>query len=204
MIGKMYETLDDAIMHGVKKTVRAYNWTTGGTKAELANGLLTVAPVLESAGYSMTFFPVNIICILGMLSHSHVFQEINQEMEQHEVRALEQGMLSMHVESYKERCKRNGLLLGAFAGHCAVGSACLPFLSNKNSTLESTYFASIAVGVGMRSLSFYVMRADYLPPRRNCVARGWEKLEQRIAEYRAKPTHAPAPVAVPAAARTSV
>jgi len=42
--------VDDTIMYGVNKGVHAWNWTTGRTKADLANEMLTVASVSESLG----------------------------------------------------------------------------------------------------------------------------------------------------------
>ena len=38
-ISKAYEKLDDAIMYGVNKGVRAWNWSTGRTKSDLAKVL---------------------------------------------------------------------------------------------------------------------------------------------------------------------
>ena len=50
MIGKAYKAFDDTIMYGVNKGVKAYNWTFGGTKAELANRMVTPRVAVSSAG----------------------------------------------------------------------------------------------------------------------------------------------------------
>ena len=46
-IWSAYQKFDDVVMYGVNKGVRAWNWTTGKTKTDLANSLLTVAPIFE-------------------------------------------------------------------------------------------------------------------------------------------------------------
>ncbi|MBS3165821.1 hypothetical protein J4444_01740 [Candidatus Woesearchaeota archaeon] len=51
-----FKTLDDGIMYFTTKGVYAYNWTTGGTKAELANTLLGVAPVFETGAWFVSSF----------------------------------------------------------------------------------------------------------------------------------------------------
>jgi len=38
-ISKAYQKLDDAVMCGVNKGVRAWNWSTGRTKSDLAKVL---------------------------------------------------------------------------------------------------------------------------------------------------------------------
>ncbi len=52
-IYKAYEKFDEGIMYFANKAVQGYNWTTGGTKTDLANGLLTVAPIADAIGVSM-------------------------------------------------------------------------------------------------------------------------------------------------------
>ena len=49
-ISYLYEKTDDAIMHFVNKGVKAWNWTTGKSKADLVNKLLCVAPIGECVG----------------------------------------------------------------------------------------------------------------------------------------------------------
>ena len=49
-ISKAYEKLDDAIMYGVNKGVRAWNWSTGRTKSDLANLLENSGLVVMTVG----------------------------------------------------------------------------------------------------------------------------------------------------------
>ena len=49
-ISYLYEKTDDAIMHFVNKGVKAWNWTTGKSKADLVNKMLCVAPIGECVG----------------------------------------------------------------------------------------------------------------------------------------------------------
>ena len=89
-ISYLYEKVDNTIMYGVNKGVKAWNWTTGQTKADLANQLLTVAPVAEISSYFLNrdlFYE-----ILGspvMIFLSHVCQIKNKKQEAEEEKAAE-------------------------------------------------------------------------------------------------------------------
>ena len=49
-ISAAYQLFDDTLMYGANRGVRAYNWTFGGTKDELANYLLMGGCILNSVG----------------------------------------------------------------------------------------------------------------------------------------------------------
>jgi len=54
-ITKGYEWFDNTLMYGANKAAHTWNWTTGRTKSDLANKMLTVAPVMESTGFIMVY-----------------------------------------------------------------------------------------------------------------------------------------------------
>lgn len=186
-----YEKLDDQIMKGVNASVRAYNWTTGKTKADLANKLLTIAPIAESTGFiGMSYnnpflLPISLSISGAMMFISHDAQERNKETDMLEQKSLEDSCLDYIVELRKEVDGRIGpvwAITAVFQG--AMGAT----RSNDNLT---GYL--VAGGSLVRSASHYVMRADYLPPRKSAVKKGLEKLAEIIEEYK-PPVFQPAPV----------
>lgn len=189
-----YEKLDDTIMKGVNASVRAYNWTTGKTKADLANKLLTIAPIAESTGfigmsYEKLFFLPILISISGaMIYLSHIIQKRNKETEMLELKALEDSCLDYKVERRKEANSRIGpawAISAVFQGGIVI---------TRTDYSEFTGYL-VAGGNLVRSASHYVMRADYLPPRKSAVKRGLEKLAEIIEEYKPpvlQPTPSPA------------
>jgi hypothetical protein len=77
-LSRIYDSFDSFIMKGINTGVRAWNWTTGRTKADLANTLLTIAPMADTVyvssidfskdHLSWTFLPI-------MLLYSHLSQK---------------------------------------------------------------------------------------------------------------------------------
>ena len=178
-----YEKLDDAIMKGVNASVRAYNWTTGKTKADLANKLLTIAPIAESTGFiGMSYNHLSLLPGLLFISGSFVFishitQERNKETDMLEQKALEDGCLDYRVELRKENEGKLGPI-------CAIAAGLQgKFAITRQDYLEFTGYL-VAGGNLVRSASYYVMRADYLPPRKSAVKKGLEKLAEIIEEYK--------------------
>lgn len=176
-----YEKLDNGIMKGVNASVRAYNWTTGKTKADLANKLLTIAPIAESTGfiglsYNNPFFlPISLSISGALMFISHDTQERNKETDMLEQKALENSCLDYRVELRKEADGRIGPAWAIMAGFQGA------FATRLNDNFTGYL---IAGGNLIRSASFYVMRADYLPPRKSAVKRGLEKLAELIEEYK--------------------
>ncbi|MBI2451870.1 hypothetical protein HYV50_02200 [Candidatus Pacearchaeota archaeon] len=183
-LGKAYEAFDNAVMKGVNSAMRAYNWTTGDTKTDLANKLLTIAPVLESIGFfncSPVFgLTVTPIYVFG----SYIGTKNNKAIEDRESRALENNCLDYLAENTKRSlrlfCGPMFALLGA--SWAMPSDAKGYFTEDKTLTNLLT-----AIGFFARAASCYVMSADNLPPRKNCVKRGIEKLEQLISSYRTQP-----------------
>ena len=181
---KGYVALDNAIMYGVNKAVHGWNWTTGDTKAGLANKLLTVEPVLESVGCFIINIPLGIISSLFMPAFSHICQKNNTNQEALEQKAIDSGAIDLNILLFN----RNNTIVGHVYGALSGGSIICAY-SEKNETPEGS--ALLGAGYAIRSLSHYVMRSDFLPPKKSCFERGWEKLESLVKDYRNKPALAP-------------
>mgnify|MGYP001558693843 FL=1 len=189
----IFTKLDDAVMGGVNAGVRAYNWTTGGTKKDLANNLLTMAPISTVGGYLplIADYPAAGLAILpftGLLfALTHVRQLQNNISSQREESAREKNSLDMSVEKNKTSRKILGYMLAGLSTYQMQGILTVP---------EPYCFANVGL-MGdclLRAGSEFTMCADYIPPRKNCVKRGWEELEKRIAEYRPETGGLPQPV----------
>ena len=133
-----------------------------------------------SGGVMLQNVPGGIVSILISLGGAICYRRMNIHCENSEVRAAEKGLKDKDSEDYKNvTAKFNG-----------------PFFSSNGLVylvLNPTYETLISsTGLGMIASSFYVMRADYLPPRKNCISRGLDKLE-KILEKARQPVLVPSP-----------
>ena len=175
---KVYQSLDDCLMYGTNKAVQTWNWTTGRTKSELANTLLSIASVSESTavciyGFStLEFIPLATIASASSVHCTHLIQKENASNEQRERSALEKSCLDSEVEKNKSKYCFWGVVFGATGTGILLTSDAL---GNKVNDVNAIYkkAANSLVGTGfvIRSVANYVMRADNLPPRKDCVNR---------------------------------
>jgi len=168
------QKLDDALLYGAQKAVNTWNWTTGGTKVGLANKLLSVAPIVETAGQFAFDEILGILTGSVYIIVSHYCQKFNQRQQQYEELAEKSDALDIAVETvYKPSQKRIGGHSLALAG---VLTSCYALTDN---------IGSVFVGGGnaIRSSSHFIMRTDSPKPRKNCVSRGVDKLSEMIESY---------------------
>ncbi len=159
-------------MHAVNKGVRAWNWATGKTKADLANYMLTVAPVLESMGM------IGLNPVLGAMASplylicSHLGQESNKKQETLEEICAENNLMFDPKDLYASTHKIIGPTWISVGGVVDLEGT----VSN-----NPMYFV-LGTGNIVRGFSHYVMRADYLPPRKSIFKRAKEKLTEKLKE----------------------
>ncbi len=171
-----YKTLDDIIMYGANKAVKIYNWTTGKTKADLANNLLDLSTILVSLGM------VNSIPIIPMLGVP-VFYYLNKfwkkeniNIESREINALEKSSLDGRVEDYKYLASFVSIPFYALSIFIAHGNHNNGYFIKDDAVFDYT----LSVGFISHGSSFYVMRADYLPPIKNIFKKTIESLEKLV------------------------
>ena len=181
-MGKIVDYIDqNAIAYGNLLT-KGYNWTFGGTKLDLANEMLTIAPLFESVGFlnadptSGAFFTAVYLFI------SHIQKITNKRMYKLEKDALEKGLLNLDIV----KNKNFDIGLGIFwniAGltHTLPNHSKGYFINNRHQTE-----LAVAGGHILRGSSFLVMLADDLPPRKNCLSRGLDKLLEFSDKYSPK------------------
>lgn len=184
----IYDIIDSSIMSGINSTVRAYNWTTGKTKADLANKALFIAPIADATGALLhypgpfKYFLFSILLPIN-IAYSHLSQKRNIQIEKMEVEALEKKALDMNVESYKQRIAAYGTF---FSGLAAIQAIPLP--SHEPSDSSGPFFAA---GNLARGLSIYLMRADYLPPKKNVLSRALDKVGEQLTVLSKTPVPVP-------------
>lgn len=194
-ITKAYELVDDSLMYLANKAVQGYNWTTGRTKADLANKMLFVAPILESQGV-FNFHPLAAMFFVPLSIYgSHRTQKKNISIEKKEASALNKGVLDLEVINYKDKLKGDALVSGSGAFlwlNCAERVSSGYFIQGEPAQLMNL---CTSLGCLCRTTADFVMRADYLPPRKSAFKRAKEKLTEILKEIELNP---PIPVPQPA------
>ena len=189
----LFSKIDTGVMKSVNAGVRAYNWTTGETKTQLANRLLCVAPICEVTGLLSFsyYFPITTLAVAlmsaNMVIKSHLDQKRNYRIERNENSARESSLLNIEAEHSKIMCKIGGYSwLGSSSLFSAIG-----IINNDNSSV--IFNSGIVSGNAMRAIADFSMCADNLPPRKSFFRRSYEALEKRIAEYHPEPEKLPEP-----------
>jgi len=194
MIIKAYNALDSLVMKGVNKAVKAWNWTTGGTKADLANAMLIYPVSGANLAYlinSANIYPVSVALTALILYHtSFIFPKVNREWEKREIEAAENGLKDHLVEYNTRFAKVCGPIMLTFTpGHLAEMS--IPLEDQTRFTQYNTSQEAFqTVFFGLYGASFYIMRADNLPRQKSCVRRGYDSLVESMQ----KATLRPAPI----------
>lgn len=182
MIGKLYQKFDDGLMYLANKGLHAYNWVTGGTKADLANDFQAFAPIADVLGLAAVHPIFGLIGAPLSLLASHVGQKVNSNIESLEKKAIEVGAKDWEVELKKEDYHLlSGISSAAGAGYVTLGSVV------EAANCDGRFAYLMGMGVFARSSAFYVMRCDYLPPRKNVFKRAKEKLDDAIQSYTREP-----------------
>lgn len=185
LISRSYEGLDGALMKGANATVRAWNWTTGRTKSDLANmaNITGLAAIIGGLAIGM---PLLLPLTLPISLLMHLTNKENTRTDSLELEAREKNCLNMGVEKLKRQYKIMGPIVIGTSG--ALGASCYAL---SNSLNEEIFSASLTIGTSVIGVSTYIMRVDSPPPRKNCLRRGLDRLSEIAKEYR--PTLQPIP-----------
>ena len=166
LLTKGYLAIDETIMKGVNLAVRAYNWTTGDTKAGLANTCLALS-VVSASLYPLVqeknnYFAASIVgAFLGSVFYLQA--RGNREMENLEIKARNDDLLNSVVEEDRVRNMVHGPIISAIPFASEIANPDLGFLP-------------IRVGALLYGSSLYVMRADSPATRKDFVSRGVENI----------------------------
>lgn len=166
------ESLDKLLMSGANAAVHAWNWTTGRTKSDLTSLLMATGSSFLIADSVIN--PTNDFSYVTTTGYSFVALTTvltGSDMEQRELNAYDKEMKDSGVESYKLINKVFGLTLAGMAGIAFSKS------TSKNPK-ESSSVLFRSIGEGLCGLGLYVSSANSLPPRKNCISRGLDKLNE--------------------------
>jgi hypothetical protein len=176
----LYQRIDDSLMRGANSAVKVWNWTTGCTKAEFANSVLGAGLALH-----ITY---------GLLDHSKlpwsVFQTgltsglmfTNKMIEKDEKKAHESKALNERVEHAKDTLFKTGGQI------FSLGSAITMATKPHDTSNELLGLGEVSWGV-----QFYIMRADYVPPQKSALSRGFDKLREQLRTSQLVPAPIPVP-----------
>ena len=109
-------------------------------------------------------------------------------MDMLEQKSAEEGYKHIAVELYKRNMKANAPFGLAVTG---IFSSWIPLSIASGRPDRAIVETMMATGFGSSVASDYVMRADYLPPKKDCIARAKDKLSELYAEYKAGKTLIP-------------
>jgi len=174
----LYERFDKFMMNRTNEAVQAWNWTTGRTKSDLAS-ILTVGAnfALVCTGYDHNVHTGNILAPICLLNAA-LSPRYLKKREEKEISAAERGLKDLEVEAQKQVEK----LIGTYYMTVAPIVALIPGIG-------STFSRDAMITSGLFAASNYVMRADCLPPRKNALSRGLEKIRETLQEAVLQPQH---------------
>src|SRR3989344_766904 len=167
----LYDQIDNGIMYGINAGVKAWNWTTGGTKGDLEGLLFISGSALYAAG-SITRMPTILVvgCSLFHAAVSFYGGLVAKKFEEKERNALENSMKDLDAEVYKQKS-------GVAAPIFAFGGTGL-YISPISKDTEFLHI--MGSSLGLFGLAMYVARTDYLPPKKNVLSRVADKFEKLV------------------------
>ena len=180
IIDRAFQKIDKVMEETANNAVRAYNWTTGRTKRDLANNMQVLAVIPESAGSFLDGKSYSLAMLPWSLFTTALFCKRNDEQNELEERAKNKMTLDGYVDKViKPENKAGSYAYGAFS--LLIGGTC---------PISGILYQSLgcSLGFGLRSASFYVMNADDLPPRKNCIQRGIESIIETYKSAAAQPS----------------
>ena len=179
-ISATYQLFDDTLMTGANYAVRSYNWTTGGTKEDLANNLVSAWVIALSIGEVFREGATGVICAPIYFAVGHFNQKNNNSLGKKETDALRKGYLDPYTESGKTAYKITGPMCLAWgASHLVFAQS----FDNENLNLKLANVLD-GIGFGLCGTSMYVMRADPVKPGKSVFSRIGDRASELYEGYR--------------------
>jgi len=161
------QIIDDLVMSGVNSGVSAWNYTTGRTKADLAQILMYSGPV---GFFSATYFnPIYMITGVISIHVAAKFSKLSKLTQKLEESASNKDMKNRLVEGTKPLYQIGGY------GMQVMAPVHLSLINDETNLVENQLAALSFFSMGVAS---HVMRAEYMPPRKDCIRRGIDKLAE--------------------------
>lgn len=181
---KLYDYADEQIMNVVNLGVKAWNWTTGGSKFSLSNILHISGSLLAISSNDKPIYDSSSLFFSGALAGCNWLAfNVNKIIERREKNISDQNVLDLQLEGIK----------GIYhTGACTNLLAGLP-LTGGLKFKELDEFNQNRLGIGLLgySLSMYVSRADNPKPRKNVISRSVDSFKKWYVEQ-SEPSAQPA------------
>jgi len=181
------KSLDDMLMSAANTAVHAWNFTTGRTRSELSTLLFGAGSIVLGVD-SVTYPDATLVrsyTTIPIYSYITVKMGIgSKKMEERENNATHKQMKDLNVEMYKYLGKSIGILVAGISGFFYFASKMQTDPDSSNSDLLWS------IGDGLIAASLLISAADSLPPRKNCLSRGYDKLCQIAKSYQRRPAYA--------------
>lgn len=174
---------DDTMMYGAEKTLKAWNFTTGKTKADLANLLVKSGGAIVATGMTISeplAFPIGLWTLHSTMNLGKTYNK----MDKLEREAAKQGLKDINVEKAKKFFKGIMPLVMCITPPSLALS--IDFMKN-NLPQKAIGQLGIFAGIFPVAFSGYVIRADDLPPGKNLFQRIGDKIEDIKESYSLKP-----------------
>jgi len=183
----LYEHFDRFMMARTNEAVQAWNWTTGRTRAELADVLQVSANVCASAHFLQRNNAIGYLVVPLFVYGAYASHQVHEKQDKLESKAAQNSLKNMVVENIKQS---NKFWSPIFMGVSGLGiTTDLASGKNDNFLISTANFLFGARG--------YVMRADYLPPKKSIFARA----KDYIREAMQQPVLQPVPIKASCEAR---
>ena len=118
-------------------------------------------------------------------------QKLNQKFEINELKALENRMKDLGVEDSKKFILVGGYVYFFHSGAIATISTLTSGQNERGVNMAAIGLMGVSLGFLVRGASCFVMRTEYLPPKKHALARLKDKLVEIVNDYQRKPATVP-------------
>jgi len=170
---------DKPLMYCANKAVQAWNWTTGRTRGDLAKASMVLGMTSLATGVLALSPDANGVlfsCIIGGMTCGSV--GAYNYIQHAENNASKAGCLDYNAEDLKLSLKKmcNNVEFVSPLAYGAIGSQ----ICDAENSFDTTALIMKAAGFAIGFSSAFIMRADNLPPRKNCLKRGLDYLAEKL------------------------
>lgn len=171
-----FDFIDDSIMAGVNSGVRLWNSTTGCTKKSLTN-FLSLSSLLSQG--SITYDNHDYSGLLQTSLISLILSGSNEYISHSETKNKGKDTQDFLEHGMKKTCK----ILGFALLPLNLWAASVTGVFEYYNIIPNHETFKRYIGLTSTTLAIYALRAEDLPPRKNCISRGIDKLKDFVENY---------------------
>ncbi len=192
-LGKWFQKLDDGVLYCANKSVRAWNYTTGRTRADLASATyVTGFSLISILGFQVPKSersPMFLPFLLTAGASATYYQNMNFKNFERKEAKNSADILDFEVETKKKLFAAQGYVLNSLGVISSPVLVDYPTLIFGNS------------GLFLMGCAYHLMRADYVKPRKTNILQRVSRRTKRAIKKAVKQV-APSPTPQPAYAQS--